>query len=196
MDRPLALTAGNALEVAEVMDTLTGRAPTQRLVDLTCALGGEVLVLANLARNAEAGARMIRGALDSGQAAERFAQMVALQGGPRDFLTHYDQHLPKAPVIRPVPSASGILAGWDTRAVGEAVVHLGGGRLKGGDLVDPRVGFSALAEPGDEVGPDAPLAFVHAATEAGAEAAIAALQAAARLGDAGASAPLVQEHVA
>ncbi|WP_068306215.1 thymidine phosphorylase [Pararhodobacter sp. CCB-MM2] len=195
MDRPLALTAGNALEVGEVMDTLTGINPTARLVELTCALGGEVLVLAGLARNAEAGARMIRGALDSGEAAERFGQMVALQGGPRDFVTRYAEHLPKAPVIRPVPGV-GVLAGWNTRAVGEAVVHLGGGRLKGDDVVDPRVGFSEIAEPGDTLSPDRPLAMVHAADEAGAEAAIAALQAAARFGAAPVAAPLVQEHVA
>ena len=129
------------------------------------------------------------------EAAERFGQMVALQGGPADFVSRYADHLPKAPVIRPVPG-DGLLAGWNTRAVGEAVVHLGGGRLKGDDVVDPRVGFSDIAEPGDTLGPDRPLALVHAADEAGAEAAIAALQAAARLGEAPKAAPLVQEHVA
>ena len=68
-------------------------------------------------------------------------------------------------------------------------------RLKGGDPVDPRVGFSALAEPGAQVGPDAPLAMVHAADEASADRAIAALQAAYELGDAPQPRPLVQERI-
>jgi thymidine phosphorylase (EC 2.4.2.4) len=123
--------------------------------------------------------------------------MVAAQGGPADFVERYAGLLPEAPVIREVPApAPGIVAGIDTRAVGTAVVHLGGGRLKGDDTVDPRVGFSALAEPGAQVGPGAPLAMVHAATETAAEAAIAALQAAYRLGEATAPAQLVQERVA
>lgn len=193
MDRPLALTAGNALEVAEVMDTLTGRAITPRLIDLTVALGAEVLALVGIAD----GAQRIRATLDDGRAAERFGRMVAAQGGPRDFVAAYARHLAPAPVVRDVPAPrAGTLAGYDTRAVGNAVVHLGGGRLKGGDPVDPRVGFSQLAAPGVQVGPGAPLARVHAASEAAAEAAIAALQAACRLGEAPVPAPLVQERIA
>lgn len=197
MDRPLALTAGNALEVAEVMDTLTLRAPSARLLDLTCALSGEVLFLAKLAPSAEAGAAKIRAAIEDGSAAERFGQMVAAQGGPADFVERYANLLPEAPVIREVPAPGpGIVAAIDTRAVGTAVVHLGGGRLAGGDAVDPRVGFSALAEPGASVGPGAPLAMVHAASEDAAEAAIATLQQAYRLGEAPAPVALVQERVA
>jgi thymidine phosphorylase len=197
MDRPLALTAGNALEVAEVMDTLTGRAVTPRLVDLTCALGGEVLARCGLAEDAAQGGERVRATLQGGAAADRFARMVAAQGGPRDFAERYANRLPEAPVIRDVPAlASGTVAAIDTRAVGTAVVHLGGGRLKGGDPVNPAVGFSALAAPGDAVGPDAPLARVHAATEEAADRAVAALQAAYRLGAAPSSVPLVHERVA
>ena len=193
MDRPLALTAGNGLEVAEVMDTLTRRAVTPRLVNLTVALGAEVLALVGI----DNGAARIRATLEDGRAAERFGQMVAAQGGPRDFVARYAAHLAPAPVIRDVPAPqAGVVAAINTRAVGTAVVHLGGGRLKGGDPVDPRVGFSALAAPGDRVGPGAPLARVHAATEASAEAAIAALQAAYSLGEAPLPAPLVQERIA
>jgi thymidine phosphorylase len=196
MDRPLALTAGNALEVAEVMDTLTGAAVTPRLIELTCALGGEVLAVSGLAADAGQGADKIRATLTSGAAAERFGRMVVAQGGPADFVTRYADHLPKAPVIRPVPApAPGTVARIDTRAIGTAVVHLGGGRLKGGDPVNPAVGFSALAAPGDAVGPAAPLAMVHAASEAAAEAAISAVQAAYSLGKAPPPVPLIHERV-
>jgi len=179
------------------MDTLTGKAPTQRLIDLTCALCGEVLAVSGLAATADEGSAKIRAVLLSGAAAARFERMVAAQGGPADFATSYADHLPKAPVVRDVPALqSGTVARIDTRAVGTAVVHLGGGRLKGGDAVDPRVGFSALAEPGALVGPAAPLGTVHAADDAAADRAIAALQAAYSLGDAPAPQPLIQKRVA
>ena len=196
MDRPLALTAGNALEVAEVMDTLTGRARSPRLMDLTCELCGEIMALSGLVPTAKEGIAKIRDVLESGAAAARFERMIAAQGGPSDFATSYANLLPAAPVIREVPALEdGTVAAIDTRAVGAAVVHLGGGRLKGGDLVDPRVGFSALAEPGAQVGRGAPLAIVHAADEDAAERAIRALQSAYRLGDAPVAQPLVHERV-
>ena len=83
-----------------------------------------------------------------------------------------------------------------TRAVGEAVVHLGGGRLRNGDAIDPRVGFSALQGLSAAVGPGAPLARVHAATEDAASRAIAALQSAYALGDSAELPQLVQDRVA
>jgi thymidine phosphorylase len=77
----------------------------------------------------------------------------------------------------------------DTRAIGIAVVELGGGRRKSDDRIDPTVGFSALAPIGAAVGPDAPLAMVHARTAGGAERGAAALRSAFRVGDAASPAP-------
>jgi thymidine phosphorylase len=196
MDRPLARTAGNALEVAEVMGVLTGTAPHARLRDLTVALGGAVLALAGAAADAATGAAAVARALDTGAAAERFAQMVAALGGPGDFARSWPRHLPAAPVVRDVfPASAGVLARIDTRAVGLAVVGLGGGRQRDGDRVDPRVGFSDLAEPGAAVGPGAALARVHAADAAAADRAAAALRAACVLGDPAPAAALVQGRV-
>lgn len=195
MDRPLMRSAGNALEVAEVIDALTGRAPSVRLVDLTVALGAEVLVAAGLASNAQAGAQALRGVIDSGQAAERFAAMIAAQGGPRDFIDAPARYDDPAPVIAPVPAPTGVVARLDTRALGMAVVHLGGGRLRASDRIDPRVGLSDIAAPGDTVGPDAPLAVIHAATEEAAQAAIKAVQDAVTLGAAPAPTPLIHDRI-
>lgn len=196
MDQPLADTAGNALEVAEVMGALTCDPVNQRLWDLTMALGGEVLALCGIAPDAAEGARRIQGSLQSGRAAERFARMIAAQGGPADFLDRWRDHLPVAPVVRDVPAlGAGVVTRIDTRAVGEVVVHLGGGRLRGGDRIDPRVGLSGLKGLGMNAGPGDPLARVHAATEAAAERAIAAVQAAYHLGDHADLPDLVQDRV-
>jgi thymidine phosphorylase len=192
MDRPLAACAGNALEVAEVMGVLTGSAPHPRLHDLTVALGGEVLALAGI----DGGMERVAEAIASGAAAERFGRMVAALGGPTDFVERWAAHLPAAPVQRDVfPATPGTIARIDTRAVGLAVVALGGGRRREGDRVDPAVGFSHLAAPGDAVGPGAPIARVHAASEGAADVAAAALRAAVTLGAPPPPAALVQERI-
>src|SRR5690606_33920731 len=76
MDQPLASTAGNALEVIEAMETMTGAAVNQALWDVTVALGGEALALAGLAGDAGEGADAVEEALESGRAAECFGRMV------------------------------------------------------------------------------------------------------------------------
>ena len=82
MSQPLATAAGNALEVIEVMETLTSAVKSEALWDVTVASGGEALFLAGLAANADAGE--ITEVLASGRAAAAFGEMVAL-GGPIDL---------------------------------------------------------------------------------------------------------------
>ena len=183
MTQPLARAAGNALEVAEVMQTLTGRAVNSALFDVTAVLGGEALALAGLAQGAEAGQAMLARAIDSGAAVEHFARMVAAQGGPRDFLERWADLLPAATVIRDVPSpAAGFVRAIDGQALGLAVVGLGGGRQREGDRVNPSVGLSDLAGIGQAIAAGDPLCRVHAATEAQADEAMAQVQAAYGLG--------------
>lgn len=183
MDQPLATAAGNALEVIEVMETLTGSSVNSALWDLTCALGGEALALGGIAADAEDGAGRIGQALEGGAAAEYFGRMVALQGGPSDFVERWPDRLPAAPVIREVPALDdGYIAAIDGEALGLAVVHLGGGRLRDGDRINPSVGLSDLIGLGEEIGAGVPLAMVHAATDEAAEVAIRAVQSAYRVG--------------
>ena len=179
MTQPLAAAAGNALEVIEVMETLTGQAISQPLWDATVALGGEALVLAGLAEDALDGEDQITEALESGRAAEIFGQMVAAQGGPHDFVEHYPDRLPAAPVVREVPAPeTGFVAAIDGEALGHAVVHLGGGRLRGGDKINPAVGLSDLAPIGEPIARGEAFALVHAASDADAERAVAEVLAA------------------
>lgn len=185
MSQPLASAAGNALEVIEVMETLTGSSVNAALWDLTVALGGEALALGGLVADAEDGAGRISQALESGSAAEYFGRMVAAQGGPGDFIDRWPDRLPAAPVLIDAPSLqSGYVTAIDTEALGHIVVHLGGGRLRDGDRINPSVGLSDLAGIGDLVGPEHPLAMIHAATGNGAEAVVDRIRAAYTIGDA------------
>ena len=179
MDRVLGRTAGNALEVREAIDHLTGAASDPRLVEVTVELCRELLALGGLEGRDPAEA------LSGGAAAERFAAMVTELGGPSDLMERPDAHLPIAPqVSAALPDRAGIVTKVDVRAVGLAVVALGGGRRHEAESVNHAVGLSEVAAPGERVGPaDAPLAVVHARTEADADGAIAALRAAFTVGD-------------
>ncbi len=197
MSQPLATAAGNALEVIEVMETLTGTSVNAALWDLTAALGGEALALGGLAADAANGAGQIEQALESGAAAEYFGRMVAAQGGPADFVDRWPDRLPAAPVMREVPCRGmGFVSAIDTRALGEVVVHLGGGRLRDGDKVNPSVGLSDMAMIGEELNGDLPLCLIHAATEADADAAMVRIQAAYHLTEtAPTDPPLIYERI-
>ena len=184
MNEPLASAAGNALEVANAIDFLSGREVDPRLWDVTVALGAEMLVLGGLARDAAHGAERMGEVFASGAAAERFARMVRALGGPGDLLDKPERHLPRAPVVRRVEAEGTVLA-VDARAVGLVVVELGGGRTRAQDPVDPAVGLNELAPIGQPLdGNGAPLAVIHARSEDAADRAEAALRAAYSLGDA------------
>lgn len=198
MNQPLAASAGNALEVADVMGALTGTRVAVRLTDLTVELGGEILALCGQVEEAEAGARIMRQTLREGHAAETFGAMVAALGGPADFLETWEGHLPKAPVVGDVTAPrAGFVQAIDGRAIGMAVVRLGGGRMKGGDAIDPSVGFSDVVRLGQRIEAGAPLAVLHAGDEASAESAARALQDAVTIGAEATEPPsLIHERIA
>ena len=185
MDQVLGRTAGNALEVRESIDHLTGAATDERLREVTLALSAELLRLGGVEPDGDSARAAAERALEGGAAAERFASMVAELGGPADLVDAPERHLPAAPVtVAAEPSEAGVVAGVDVRAVGLAVVALGGGRLRESDPVDHSVGLADVAAPGEPVGPgERPLALVHAASEESARRAVEALREAYRIGD-------------
>jgi thymidine phosphorylase len=166
MNEPLASAAGNAVEVGNAVDFLTGKHRDPRLYEVTVALGAELLVGAGIVADLDDARRRIDDAFDSGRAAEAFAKMVAALGGPADFVERPEAHLPAAPIIRPVfPERAGIVHAVDTRAIGVAVVELGGGRRRASDAIDHAVGLTGLAGIAKPVAAEDPIGFVHAKSE-------------------------------
>jgi thymidine phosphorylase len=122
--------------------------------------------------------------LASGAAAERFGRMVAEMGGPSDIVENPDRHLARAPVVRPVTvPGEGYVVATNARAYGVTVMSLGGGRSRPEDAIDPAVGLTDIRGPGERVGPDMPLAVLHARSAADADRAATALLAATIIGD-------------
>jgi thymidine phosphorylase len=196
MSEPLARSAGNALEVREAIAMLRSEGVDPRLLEVTLALGAEVMTLGGLARDERAARAALAGSLASGSAAERFARMVASLGGPADILDRPAAWLAQAPIVRDVPApSSGVVTAIDTRSVGFAVVALGGGRTTPDQSIDASVGFDRLLPRGARVARGEPIARVHAAGEDQAAEAAVALQGAFTIGEGRPDAPPLIERV-
>jgi thymidine phosphorylase len=183
MNEPLALAAGNAVEVINAVRFLTGDRRDERLEEVVLALAAEMLVASRIAQTRKDALDAARGALDDGRAAERFGRMVAALGGPADFVEKAAGYLPAAKIVKPVPAPeTGYVTAVATRALGLAVVTLGGGRMRAADAIDHSVGLTDFQPVGAAMEKGDPLAFVHARDEASAHAAVAAVTAAYTLG--------------
>jgi len=174
MDRPLGRACGNALEMEEAIHALRGEGPPD-LMQVTYALGAEMLVLGGVAPNTDAARRRMEVALSSGRAAEMLQRIIAAQGGDPGVVDD-PSRLPQAHEVE-IYSAptSGVVARVEPRAVGRGIVALGGGRTRIDDVVDPSVGFVIRARPGDVVRAGEPIATIFARDEAGIAAGMAAL---------------------
>ena len=183
MNQPLASAAGNALEVSNAVDFLTGATRDARLEAVTLALASEMLVVGGIAESRGAGVATARRMLESGRAAEVFGQMVSALGGPAGFVEKPDAYLAKAKLVRQVASPrSGHVAAIQTRDIGIAVVELGGGRRRADDVINPAVGLTELIELGVRVETGDPLCTIHADSVAAADAAAARVLAAYQIG--------------
>ena len=176
MNQPLANNAGNALELFEAIEFLKGGYRQPRLEDVIMSLSCEMLLLGGLANNQKTAAQILNKALDNGSAAERFAQMISMQGGPVDLIDQPAKYLSPAPVVRCLEAQlDGYIEFMDTRKIGLSIVNLGGGRRRVDDVIDHRVGLSGFRLVGDAVNKGDPLLTIHAADEAAWQAAAGTL---------------------
>ena len=185
MNEPLCSAAGNAVEVRDAVQFLTGESVRPRLKEVVMALSAELLVLGGLQKSSEDARGALQEALDSGKAVEVFARMVSGLGGPSDFLEKMDDYLPKASVqcLVPAPRA-GFVTTMETRDLGLAVVELGGGRRRAEDAIDYAVGLSDFVSIGQKVEKGEALCRVHAQDESSANRVVAQVQQAIGIGEA------------
>jgi thymidine phosphorylase len=182
MDRPLGRACGNALETEEAIHALTGDGPAD-LIELTLALGTEMLILAGLAASAREARQRLETALASGAAAQKFQEVIEAQGGNPSVVDD-PAVLPQAAECELfVSPRSGVVARVDPRAIGWGAVALGGGRARTDDRLDPTVGFVIGAAPGDWVDAGEPLATIFARDRAGVDEGRAVLGRAIVVGD-------------
>jgi thymidine phosphorylase len=162
MNEVLGSTAGNAVEIRESVLYLRNEVREPRLNEVVLSLCAEMVLLGGLASDRESARKQCEDALSSGKAAEIFGQMTSALGGPTDFVDNYDNYLVKAPVVREL-HADGFVVSADTRAIGNAIIELGGGRRAVSDELDLSVGFTDFAPVGTDLGTQGRLAIIHAA---------------------------------
>ena len=183
MNEPLATAAGNAIEMKNAVQFLTGDAIDPRLWDITVALGAEMLLIGGLVASRQDGTDKMEEAYRSGAAAEKFSQMVTALGGPADFVENMEDHLTLAPLVADIyADEAGFVEAIDTRQVGIAVVELGGGRIRAADPIDHSVGLDSLVGLAQAVDSNTPIATVYAKDEAQVAAATERVKAAYTIG--------------
>lgn len=167
MNEVLGKTAGNAVEIMETIEFLNDPAKAdKRLLDVTLDLAAEMLWRAGIAASVEEGRKKAQEAHTSGQAAEKFAQMITAHGGPADLMQNPEKHLTLAPVCKPVyADQAGYVQKMDTRQIGQTIVAMGGGRSVPGQAIDHSVGMTGFSAIGDYVDGDKPLCFIYAVNE-------------------------------
>jgi thymidine phosphorylase len=194
MDRPLGRACGNALEVEEAIGGLRGEGP-EDLMEITYALGVEMLLLVGAAADAREARGRLEQSVSSGRALETFARIIEAQGG-NPAVVEDPSVLPQADEVEVFRAPrDGVVVGVEPRRLGRAIIELGGGRRAMEEDVDPSVGFVIPAKPGDRVQAGEPLASVFARDAAGIAAGIGALEEAILIGDAGQLTPLITHRV-
>ena len=175
MGEPLGSHVGNALEVKEAIDVLSGRV-TGPLLQVSLALGAQMLVAAYAAATAQEAEGKLLYALSSGRGLAKLREMIAAQGGdPRvcDDVTL----LPQAKVVRDVPAtASGFVQSMQTTHLGNLAQHIGAGRREKTDVIDYSVGFVLKCRIGDYVDAGEPIATVYCKNDEDADMAELAIQ--------------------
>ncbi|MCH7822695.1 MAG: thymidine phosphorylase [Proteobacteria bacterium] len=193
MNEPLGRTAGNALEIAEVIRYLRDEQRESRLDAAVLGLSAEMLIVTGMESDRDVATQRCDDAITSGRALEIFGKMIAALGGPSDFIENSSKYLVAAPVVRPV-HATGYLTTVNVRGTGHAIIELGGGRHRVGEVLDLSVGLTDIASIGTLLDKHTPLAVVHAASDADAAQAEALLLAACTTGtDAPTIVPVISE---
>jgi pyrimidine-nucleoside phosphorylase len=155
MNQPLGRMAGNAVEVDESIAALQGNGPAD-LMECTLALGADVLVSSKHSANGTEAIQKLQQTIDSGEAMEQFAEMIAAQGGD------LNAPRPVAPASDLKSIRSGYLARIDAELLGKAIIAMGGGRQVLSDALDHSTGLEMLARLGDKIDAGQPLARIFA----------------------------------
>ena len=164
MNQPLGMAVGNALEVREAVELLSGKIPAgDPLYEVCMLLGSQMLRLSGLAENAEEAREKLETALRSGAGLEKLREMVSAQGGDASYISpdKIDELCAVREKVPVLPPRAGYIAGIQTERIGTAAQLLGAGRAKKEDAIDPAVGLVMHKRLGDYIEADEPLCTMY-----------------------------------
>ena len=166
MNQSLASSAGNSLEVKSALTVLKNESGEERLLEVTLALGSNLLVNAGTFSDEDKARESLEESLSSGKAAEIFGRMITALGGPIDFVEKSDEYLPVVENILDFPSpSSGYFKSVNGRILGQAVIELGGGRKQAEDKLDLAVGLDQFIRIGKNVEQGDPILRIHSSND-------------------------------
>jgi pyrimidine-nucleoside phosphorylase len=161
MNQPLGRKIGNALEVRECVEIMNGSTQADDLLEVTLALSTEMLFMAGAAKSVAAAREILQKKLANGEALQKFAEMIAAQGGDAKVCDDV-RRLPSARQTKLISAPkTGFVQSIECNQIGYAVIALGGGRRVAADKVDFAVGFEELKKIGDAVKAGEPLMIMH-----------------------------------
>lgn len=164
MNQPLGRFCGNALEVRETIDILKGKGESD-IVEVCAVLGAYMLKLAGKGDNIVENMKLIQGKIDSGEGLEKFRELIKRQWGDERVIDN-PQLLPTAKhKIGVETEEEGYVEEINTKNIGQAIVNLGGGRLKKNDEIDLAVGIEVLKKIGNKVLKGDVLLYIYANDE-------------------------------
>lgn len=154
MNQPLGMAVGNALEVREAVQLLSGQIPaTDPLFEVCMLLGEQLMIMGNLAETEAEAREKLMAAIDSGAGLEKLQRMVALLGGDSAYLTldRIDELCAVRKKIDVPAAVGGYIAAMNAELIGTAAQMLGAGRAKKDDEIDPAVGLIMRVRCGDAI---------------------------------------------
>ena len=182
MGQPLGTHVGNALEVKEAIEVLSGKVKGD-LLEVALLLGSHMLVLGGRTASTQEARALLLQALESGAGLEKLRAMITAQGGDSSCVDDV-KLLPQPALIREVKAGrEGYIAAMDTEALGYAAQAMGAGRVQKTDVIDYAVGYILPVRIGDRVDAGTTLCTLYARSEADAAKAEAAIRAAITIGD-------------
>ena len=164
MNQPLGRFCGNALEIKEAIDTLSGRGESD-VVEVCCVLGAYMLKLAGVGESIVSNMKLIQSKIDSGEGLAKFRELIQRQWGDYRVVDEPETLMKAKYKIPVVAGNSGYVHSIEAKNIGQAVVNIGGGRMKKEDEIDYAVGIEVLKKIGDRVEAGEPLVYIHANDE-------------------------------
>ncbi len=169
LEQPLGRAVGNAVEVAEAIETLKGCGPADTRL-LTIELTALMCELAGVYTDHATARRELATRLDDGRAFEVFRRMVTAQGGDVRVIDEPNRLPQPCAVMDVLAPQSGFVTFVDAQQIGRVVLQLGGGRVTTAEVIDPSVGVDRLVQAGERVEKGQPLVRLLAKDTAGAKA--------------------------
>ncbi|MEX2279672.1 MAG: thymidine phosphorylase [Acidimicrobiia bacterium] len=195
MDAPLGMEVGNASEIRESLDVLRGNGPDD-LVEVTMALGAEMLRAAGISSDDADARRRLADSVGSGRAMELFSEVIEAQGGDPRVIEDGSLLATSDRSHDVTAERGGVLTVCHARKIGVAAMRLGAGRERKEDTIDPGVGITLHAKPGDEIQSGQPLATLHYRHPARLQEALRVLDGAFDIGETADVGPLIIDRVA